>query len=190
MYDKGNNLRIEVTINNPRDFKILKNETDEETGEVVGRKWVPMGKSIANLYRYVEICKAITNRFINALPAVDADRLPVKAVAGISSRKEVGGRPYSAFNVLNAETLDLFAALSDGAYVISGFDNKLLRRKLFVDSESKSAINKTTRTIGKLRAHGLIKKVPKKHRYYVTAGGRKIIDSILLYTNRTLLKTA
>ena len=24
MYDKGNNLRIEVTINNPRDFKILK----------------------------------------------------------------------------------------------------------------------------------------------------------------------
>ena len=25
MYDKGNNLRIEVTINNPRDFKVLKN---------------------------------------------------------------------------------------------------------------------------------------------------------------------
>lgn len=24
MYDKGNNLRIEVTINNPKDFKVLK----------------------------------------------------------------------------------------------------------------------------------------------------------------------
>lgn len=31
MYDKGNNLRIEVTINNPRDFKVLKQETDCRT---------------------------------------------------------------------------------------------------------------------------------------------------------------
>jgi hypothetical protein len=64
MYDKGNNLRIEVTINNPKDFKILKAEVSEDTGEVVEtKKWVPMGKSMANLYRYAEICKAIINRF-------------------------------------------------------------------------------------------------------------------------------
>ena len=24
MYDKGNNIRIEVTINNPKDFKVMK----------------------------------------------------------------------------------------------------------------------------------------------------------------------
>jgi len=189
MYDKGNNLRIEVTINNPKDFKILKAMTDDATGEVVGRKWVPMGKSVANLYRYAEISRAIINRFMNALPEVDADRLPVKAVAAISSRKVIDGRPYSAFNVLNPDTLDLFASLSDGAYVINGFDNKLLRRKIFADPDSRFSINKTTRVIGKLRAHGIIKKVPKKHRYYVTASGRRIIDSILLYTNRTLLRT-
>jgi len=190
MYDKGNNLRIEITINNPKDFKVMKTKVDEATGEVVGRKWMPMGKSIANLYRYVEISRAITARFINALPDVDADRLPVKAVAEISSRKEVDGRPYSGFNVLNTDTLNLFTALSDGAYVIRGFDNKLLRRKLFDDSESKFNVNKTTRIIGKLRAHGIIKKVQNKHRYYVTVNGRRIIDSILLYTNRTLLKSA
>ncbi|WP_435303565.1 hypothetical protein, partial [Thomasclavelia cocleata] len=44
MYDKGNNLRIEITINNPAEFKVLKN--DDETGS---RRWKPMGKSIANL---------------------------------------------------------------------------------------------------------------------------------------------
>ena len=102
MYDKGNNLRIEVTINNPKDFKILKAEVNEDTGEVVETKnCVPMGKSMANLYRYAEICKAFINRFIVALPDVDADKLPVKAVTAISTRAEINGRVYSAFNIMN-----------------------------------------------------------------------------------------
>jgi len=82
-------------------------------------------------------------------------------------------------------------ALSDGAYLINGFNNKLLRHKIFNgDADSKRNINKTTRLIAKLKAHKLIKKVPKKNRYYVTANGRKIINSILLYTNKTLLNVA
>lgn len=190
MYDKGNNLRIEVTINNPKEFKVLKTELDEATGEVIEKKWVPMGKSVANIYRYAEICKSIIGRFMNALPDIDADKLPAKALAAISSRKEVDGRPYSAFNILNADTLNLFIALSNGAYLINGFNNKLLRQKIFDDADSKQSINKTTRLIGKLRAHGLIKKVPKKNRYYLTANGRKVIDSILIYTNKSLLNVA
>ena len=191
MYDKGNNLRIEVTINNPRDFKVLKSVVDESTGEVIEtKKWMPMGKSVANLYRYAEISNSIISRYINALPDVDAERLPVKAVTAVSSRKDVNGRPYSAFNIFNPDTLCLLVALSDGAYLINGFDNKLLRRKIYADADSKQCINRTTRLIGKLRAHGLIKKVPRKNRYYLTADGRRIIDSILLYTNKTLINAA
>lgn len=191
MYDKGNNLRIEVTINNPRDFKVLKSEVDETTGETSEtKKWVPMGKSIANLYRYVEISKSIISRYVTALPEIDADKLPVKVFATISSRKDVDGRIYSAFNILNGDTLDLFIALSDGAFLINGFNNKLLRRKIFEDGDSKRNISKTTRLIAKLRAHKIIKKVPKKNRYYLTTGGRKIINSILLYLNKELLNTA
>lgn len=37
MHDKGNNLRIEVTINNPTEFKVLKN--DDETGSKSGNRW-------------------------------------------------------------------------------------------------------------------------------------------------------
>ena len=55
MYDKGNNLRIEVTINNPKDFKVLKTKENDETGEIIETKeWVPMGKSISNLYYYIK----------------------------------------------------------------------------------------------------------------------------------------
>jgi len=190
MYDKGNNLRIEVTINNPRDFKILKPETDKVTGEVLEtKKWAPMGKSVANLYRYAEISKSIINRYINALPEVDTDRVPLKELTAVSSKKEADGRPYSAFNILNAETLKVFVALSDGAFIINGFNNKLLRRKIFNDGDSKPTIGRTTRLIAKLRAHKIIKKVPKSNKYYLTANGRKIINSILLYTNKTLANT-
>ena len=177
MYDKGNNLRIEVTINNPRDFKVLKSELDDSTGEVIEtKKWVPMGKSIANLYRYAEISKSIISRYMNALPDIDAEKLPVKEVAKISSRKDVNGRPYSAFNILNDDTLRLFVALSDGAFLINGFNNKQIRQKIFIDSETKQSINKTTRLISKLKAHKIIKKVPRKNKYYLTTTGRKIIN--------------
>ena len=190
MYDKGNNLRIEVTINNPRDFKILKSKMDEETGEIIEPpKWVPMGKSIANLYRYVEISKSIISRYINALPELSTDKLPLKTFTTISSRKEVDGRFYSAFNILSNDVINLFIALSDGAFLINGFNNKLLRQKIFTDSSSKRIINKTTRLIAKLRAHKIIKKVPKRNKYYLTTEGRKIINSILVYTNKELLNS-
>lgn len=64
MYDKGNNLRIEVTINNPKEFKVLKEREKILDHNVIEKEkvWVPMGKSISNLYRYVEISKSIAKR--------------------------------------------------------------------------------------------------------------------------------
>jgi hypothetical protein len=39
MYDKWNVLCIETTVNNAREFKVLKSTDD-------ARRWVPMGKSL------------------------------------------------------------------------------------------------------------------------------------------------
>lgn len=189
MYDKGNNLRIEVTINNPKDFKIRKEkEVMKEDGITMKEvKWVPMGKSIANLYRYVEISKNITKRYIEALPDVDITILPLKEIEKISSRKEVKGRKYAAFNILNEETLKLFEILASGEYLIHGFSNRMIRRRLFKDSENYRVINKMTRLLSKLKAHGIIKKVARKNKYYLTTSGRKLISSIMLYTKKELL---
>ena len=188
MYDKGNNLRIEVTINNPKDFKVLKTKENDETGEIIETKeWVPMGKSISNLYRYVEISKSITKRYIEALPHINIDEVPLKEIEKIYSRKELNNRIYSAFNILNEDTLNLFSEISKGEYLINGFSNKMIRKNLYLDSENKIIINKTTRTLSKLKAHGIIKKVPRKNKYYLTTNGRNIISSILIYTRKQLL---
>ena len=51
-----------------------------------------MGKSIANLYRYVEISKSITKRYIEALPDINTDEVPLKEIENISKRKEVDNK--------------------------------------------------------------------------------------------------
>ncbi len=65
MYDKFNCLRIEMTINDPKEFKVYK-EVHHKDG-TASMQWVPMGKSIANLYRYAEISKTANKRFLDSM---------------------------------------------------------------------------------------------------------------------------
>jgi len=190
MYDKGNNLRIEVTINNPRDFKILKTSETVVGGKIVETKeWVPMGKSIANLYRYVEISKSITKRYIEALPEIDLTKVPAKEIETVSRAKEINGRKYSGFNLLSKDTTNLFSTIASGDFIINGFDNKTIRKRIYKNnnSDNPKIINKTTRIFSKLKAHGIIKKVPRKNRYYLTTRGRSITNAVLLFINKDLL---
>ena len=189
MYDKGNNLRIEVTINNPREFKVLKDIVVIKEHEKLETEkvWKPMAKSITNIYRYGEISKSIINRFIEALPQIDIDTLHINESNKISIKIEKNDRVYSGINILSDETLNIFKVIGNGKYIINGFTNKSIRSELFKDFDSNYIKNKTTRLLAKLKAHGLIKKVAKKNKYYLTVNGRKIIDTILLFTQKELL---
>lgn len=188
MYDKGNNLRIEVTINNPTDFKVMKEIDIVENNEIIGqkKKWLPMAKTVSNLYRYVEISKSIINRFVEALPTIDLEVVPLKKIKKISTRKEVNGRNYAGLNILSQDMLTVFSVIANPKFLINGFTNKSIRLEIFHD-DSKKTINKTTRLLAKLKAHGIIKKVAKKNKYYLTSEGRKICDSILLFIGTSLL---
>lgn len=191
MYDKGNSLRIEVTINNPKDFKIPKEKRKVENGKLIQTKeWAPMGKSIANLYRYAEISRSIIKRYLTAMPDIPMDKVPEKEILAISAPKEVKGRRYSGFNLLSAETVRVLSAVASGDFILNGFDNKSLRRRVYEDSDSKKTIGKTTRLLSKLKAHGLIKKVPRKNQYYLTSRGRDITNVLLLFLNKELLNSA
>ena len=191
MYDKGNNLRIEVTINNPRDFKVMKEKEviiEHEKLETI-KQWVPMGKSISNLYRYVEISKSITKRYIDALPDIDLEKPILKEIKNVSEKIEVNNKTITGFNLLSNETLKLLQVISNGKYLINGFTNKSIRKEIFDESDSQYIINKTTRLLYKLKCHGIIKikKVARKNKYYLTTNGRNFISSILVFTNRQLL---
>ena len=190
MYDKYSCLRIETTINDPHEFKVWKFDYNEDTGEIIdgSGRWVPMGKSIANLYRYAEVSKATNNRYINALPLPNDTITPVKEIENISSSIDINNRHISGFNILDKHTTLIFENIARGDFIINGITNKSLRLVIFKndDYNSLKIRNKTTRLLAKLNAHGILKKVNHSSKYYVTTNGRKIINSVLLFKNINL----
>jgi hypothetical protein len=178
MYDKYSVLRIEVTINNPKEFKIYKEVTRK--GKKV-MEWVPMGKSIANLYRYAQVSMSANKKYIEALAYAGFKQESIKEIEKVSSRIENSkNKPVSGFNLLSKETTDIFSAIISSGNFINGFNNESIRKVLFPKTtHDKKIRNKVTRTFSKLRSHKLIKKIPHSFRYTVTAKGIKIITGIL-----------
>jgi len=150
MYDKHSVLRVGTTINGPGEFKILKRVQSKE-GEVL--RWVPMGKSIANLYRYAQISMASNVRYLDALAQVVPTGEIIDELEKICSKITFKGRDYTGFNVLSPESCHIFLAVMNGANHINGFTNKDIRIQLFPDSDAddKRVRNKTTRILAKLK---------------------------------------
>ncbi|UJS21480.1 MAG: hypothetical protein L3J18_04020 [Candidatus Brocadia sp.] len=181
MYDTWSVLRVETTMNNPREFKIYREV--ERCGEKVMR-WVPMGKSVFHLYRYAEVSKSANGRYLGALSAVVPLHDCVKELEQLAQPVRDGQNRHSGFNPLSPEITRVFEAVLDGAHSINGFRNKDLRSQLFGDNtrspeEKKKTGSKITRIIRKLRAHGLISKIPRSTRYKVTEKGYRILGASL-----------
>lgn len=183
MYDKYSVLRVETTINDPREFKIFK-----ETGKDHVKRWVPMGKSISNLYRYAQVSQAANKRYLDAVSLAEPRTESIFEIEKICNRVSSGNRVFSGMNPVSKETERLFLAVMDGANHINGFTNASIRKFLFPEAAAndKKIRNKTTRIIAKLRAHKLISKIPHSFRYKVTPKGIRIISSVLAVKNIAL----
>ena len=178
MYDKCSVLRIETTINDPREFKVF--GTVHHNDGTESKRWKPMGKSISNLYRYAEVSKACNQRFLDAM----VDIVPVKStldeIGRVCSSKKVNGKNVTGFNVWSPETIRLMETVCDGRYFINGFRNKDIRNIIFPDIKDDRKLGaKTSRMLKKLRQHGLIKKVPRSRRYMVTSKGRRVMGALI-----------
>ncbi len=81
-YDHANVLRIETTINNPREFKVLRSSTDEDDNSP---RWRPMTKGVANFWRYAEVAHAANGRLLEALSRVPPPSTPSPRPRSLSS---------------------------------------------------------------------------------------------------------
>ena len=84
----------------------------------------------------------------------------------------------------------IIQTIGNGDFIINGFRNKQIRENLFPDLTDEKKIKKTsskiTRYLWILRAHGIIKKIPKTYRYQLTDLGRKIIPAVLKTLNLSM----
>ena len=184
MYDKFSCLRVEMTINDPREFKVYK-DVHHQDG-TVSKRWVPMGKSISNLYRYAEVSKAANRRFLDSLQDIVPAGSIEREINEVCGKKTVRGKTVTGYNVWSKETIQLFEAISDGKYLIRGFTNKDIRIILYPKIHAEKKVRgKMSRTLSKLRAHGLIRRFPHSRKYLVTDKGRRIMGA-LIETKRKL----
>jgi hypothetical protein len=184
MYDKWSVLRIETVINNPRDFTILRFETDRR-GRKRGR-WRRMGKGVKNLWRYLQIGEAANRRYLEALSQVQPTGKAVAELDRLCQSRVVDGRRHGKLNPVAAHDCHVFQAVMAGEQAISGFRNRDLTARLFPvpcksPEEARQRCARTSRLIAKLRGHGLLAKVPGSRRYRVTLRGHRVMSAALRF---------
>lgn len=188
MYDKqGSVLRVETTINNPRRFKVYRNVYRQ--GQKV-KAWIPMRKGVADIYRRVEVCRAANFRYLDALSVIGDEEPSHRLLDSVSNSVCKNNRRYRGLRPIAPDEAKLFQAVSQGEFLLHGFRNENIRHLLFPktnsDEEKRRNTGRTTRFIGLLRAHGLIKKVPKTRLYRITKKGHCVMSTSLIFRNTTI----
>lgn len=79
-------------------------------------------------------------------------------------------RNYKGFNLFSEQDLSLLLTVLRGEYNISGFRNKDIRMRL-----PQFNTGKISRLIKRLNIFGLIKKVGKTYKYYLTKLGKEVV---------------
>ncbi len=181
MYDKfGCVLRIETVINNPREFKVRR--SGKQKGEIV-TDWFPMGKGVANMPRYREVCMAANRRYLEALAVVPDPGKMKEQIQRVDRRTRVETRSHRALNPASKDDVALLAAVMRGEHSLQGFRNANIREQLNEPTtdhrEHHRQSHRTGRLLKLLHAHSLIAKVPRTRRWRVTKHGYTGMSAIL-----------
>jgi hypothetical protein len=169
MYDKFSLiLRIETTANNVSFFKHHR-KVEQRDGKTV-YKVAPLKKSIYSLSDLRKLLVAANNRYLDFLSTLADPTSGNKAITKICEPKLDNHRSFKGFNFFFAADQRLFEALLRGEHNIQGFRNAELRRQL-----PELTGGQVSRLLKRLRVHGLIKRIGRTYKYYLTRLGRRAL---------------
>ena len=141
-----------------------------------------MRKGIADINIRAKISAEWKKSFAEQLATV-SDKAPVGEILGEITHKVLrDGKKFRGLDVTGKDR-DLLRALSDPAFNAGSITNKLLQEKLLGTGwanglTGKKLSSKISRQISLLRSHGIIRKLPKQHKYVLTDKGRKITSAL------------
>jgi hypothetical protein len=183
MYDKiGQVLRIETTANDVSFFKHhRKVEHRDGSSEL---KFAPLKKNIYSLSPLRVLLYAANRRYLDFISTFEDSSNGRDQLDKITRPASAQDRTYRGFNLLDSQDLRLFLALTHGEFNISGFQNRTLRRLL-----PDYAPAQLGRILKRLRTHGLIKKVGRTYKYYLTRLGKRAILAALKLREFVLIPT-
>jgi hypothetical protein len=182
IYDKeAQALRLETTINDPKGFAVFR--TKEGAGADSPKSWQQMRKGVADLGRRAEVSQSANNRLAESLASV-AETVPLgKLLEPLAQPiRDAHGRRVRALQPLVGRDGALLRCLARGDFLLQGFRNRDLRAALYGAAKDAAERRKQaaalTRQLGLLRAHGLIVKVQKTHRYHLSAAGKRLTAAL------------
>lgn len=169
MYDKFSRvLRLETTTNDVSFFKHhrkVEHRDGQSTRELAGLK-----KSIYSLIDLREIVLGCNRRYLEFLSAIQDTSSGQRDLARLTEPQREGDRTIKGLNFFERSEQGLLRALQRPEFNIHGMRRADLKNHLPEFSDSR-----LSRQLHRLRSIGLIKRVARSYRYYLTRLGRSAI---------------
>jgi len=183
LYDKFGRLgRVECTANDVTFFKHHRMVEHRDGTDTF--KLAPVRKSIYSLPVLRALMGAATRRYLDFLAAIDDPSPGLRSLEKISTPVREGDRSYRGFNLFHGPDLTLFRAILRGEFTISGFQARQLHAHL-----SDLSGPQLSRLLKRLRIHGLVKKIGRRYKYYLTTLGRTVVTAALKLRELVILPT-
>jgi len=170
IYDKfGLVLRIETTANDVSFFR--HHRTVEHRDGEAEFKLAPLRKTIYSLDPDLrELLAAANRRYLEFISDIDDPSAGLGALRKLCEGTEHDGRTYKGLNFFAERDLALLLALVRGENTIAGIRNGDLRRHVLGATTSQ-----ISHQLKRLRLHGVLKKVGRTYKYYLTELGRRVV---------------
>jgi len=169
MYDKfARVLRLETTTNDVSFFKHhrkVEHRDGQPTRELAGLK-----KSIYSLIDLREILAGCNRRYLEFLSAIEDTSNGQRDLTRLTEPQRDGDRKFKGLNFFERSEQQLLRALQRPEFNICGMRRADLKKQVPAFSDSR-----LSRQLHRLRSIGLIKRVTRSYRYYLTRLGRAAI---------------
>jgi len=184
VYTKGPVLRLEVTTYDLTFYKHHR-EVVKRDGTTEWRV-APLKKTLYSLGTLFGLMEATCRRYLEWLSQLEDPRLGRHNLDEITRpKRDQQQRSWRGFNFFAAEDHHVLVTMLRGEGLISGWTNRRMREAL--DRAYRSG--PVSRILRRLREHGLIRRVPKTFKYYLTSLGRRAVIAALKLREHVILPT-
>lgn len=195
VYNEQNVLRLETTINAPATFRVHRRARNEPPD--APKKLRPLRKGVADIALRARLSHDTNKRFAQHLATFSDDTPVSQLLAGLTRAHTRAGRRVRAL-VPVGKDCDLLHAIGDPRFAVSGMTNAKLRHSLratpwAAGRTDKQLSARISRHLRLLRDHRLIRKIPNRRSYFLTAKGRQItaaLDAMLASSTQKLMDMA
>ena len=142
----------------------------------------PLRKGVADIPLRAQVSQEVNDRLMSELSSFSHQMPLSDLLAPYVHSRTKEGRRVRALD-LSGNDRELLQAISDSSFTVSGITNAALRKKLCKTSwgagrTDRQLSARVSRHLRLLRDHGLIRKLPNRHRYHLTDNGRQLTSAL------------